>query len=128
VPLAAFGALAAEAFGVLDADAFGALAAVVFGALAAVVFGALAAAAFGVLAAVAFGALAAVAFGALVARGMVIFPYGKGNSTILTDLQEGLPRGAQIRGRRNYQITVNGATVSLQFFPLAITPRWQLLE
>ena len=109
-------------FGTLAAVAFGALAAVAFGAFAATAFGALVAIAFDALLAVAFGALAIAAFGALVARGMVIFPYGKGNSTILTVLRAGLPRGAQIRGRRNYQITANGATVSLQFFLLGITP------
>ena len=83
-----------------------------------------------VLALAAFTAFTAfTAFlGAFAAGGMVVFPYGKGNSTILTVLRAGLPRGAQIRGRRNYQITVQGATVSLQIFQLAFPSCRQLLD
>ncbi|MDG2270836.1 MAG: hypothetical protein P8L39_00945, partial [Halioglobus sp.] len=64
-------------------------------------------------------ALVALAiFGVLAARGMVIFPYGKGNSTMSTVLLEGLPRGAQINGWRNYQITASPATISSCFLRL----------
>ena len=74
-------------------------------------------------------ALVALAiFGVLAVRAMVIFPYGKGNLTMSTVLQGGLPRGAQINGCRNYQITAVPATISLCFFELATTPNQQLLS
>ena len=53
-----------------------------------------------VLAAVALDALAAVAFGDLVARGMVIFPYGKGNSTILTSSGRAAKEGPNPRAEK----------------------------
>ena len=120
--------MAFATFGAFAAGAFDALVAVAFGALVAGAFAALAVAAFGALDAGAFDALVAGAFGALVARGMVIFPYGKGNSTILTVIRSGLPRGAQIRGRRSYQITANGATIFPRRFrawchPLSLVAR-----
>lgn len=137
---AAFGALAAIAFGALVAVAFDALAVAAFGAFVAVALdtlGALAAVAFDTLLAVAFDTLLAVAlealaafgaFGALVARGMVNFPYGKGDATIFTVVRVGLPRGGQIRGRRNYQITAIGATIFPCSFFAWCHPCRELLE